>query len=129
VAVTGWRASRLAIPALLLLALASCAAPRPEDARGAEPAYPGLDDGDLALLAATLQKTLETVPSGERREWQNPESGRRGTIRPLRTYRNAGGFYCRDFEERYAAATPVDRIRVACRDSDGRWLIAFAGAS
>ena len=41
--------------------------------------------GDLAILKATLTKTLENSPDGKTMMWKNPGTGASGTIQPMKT--------------------------------------------
>ena len=44
------------------------------------------------------QAALETRPSGAPSRWHNPSTGNAGAITPARTYRSAGGIYCREYQ-------------------------------
>ena len=87
------------------------------------------DDGhaprdDATLERETLERTLESVPSGESRTWRNPASGDAGRITPLVTYRTTEGQFCREFRESVTAAAGTrESRRTACRRLDGRWQI------
>jgi surface antigen len=88
--------------------------------------YRGLDDGDLAIMAPILQQTLETTLSADTKSWSDDATGRSGSLRPLRTFKNASGYYCRDFEESITAHGTVEsRVRTACRTRSGTWVIAL----
>ena len=79
----------------------------------------------LALAAAALQRTLETVPDGETRGWRNVQSGSEGRITPIRTYLSDGGYFCREYREELTvaggeAAGAFDNR--ACRNDAGHWV-------
>ncbi len=88
-----------------------------------------LDEADRMTAERTTQNTLERVRTGERREWQNPDSGNSGWVVPVRTWQQDSGAYCREFqtgitvggEEKTAYGT-------ACRQPDGSWKIVQPGA-
>ena len=114
--------------ALVLILPAACGTTAPKQAGDASVRYRGLDDGDLAIMAASLQQTLESKLSGDATTWRNDATGRSGRVRPIRTFRNTAGYYCRNFEESIAAAdASVSRVQTACRAPDGVWVIALDG--
>jgi surface antigen len=90
---------------------------------GAPPAHADLTDRQMAVVARTVQKALETQPDGGRQTWQFGERGPGGRIRPTRTYVDAAGQFCRQYTEelRIGARTSLFRHE-ACRDGDGRWI-------
>jgi surface antigen len=107
----------------LLSACADTAKPKPADG---SPLYRGLDDGDLARMTPTLQETLETKLSGETGSWHNERTNRSGQVQPLRTFRTASGYFCRDFQESITVnGPPESRVRTACRNQEGIWVIAL----
>jgi surface antigen len=119
-------AYRLAIAAVLAL-LGGCGTMTPAEPAGASILYPGLDEGDLAIMTANLQDTLESVPSGSTTRWSNYATGRSGALRPVRTFRNTAAYYCRNFEESIASGgVIISRLQTACRTRNGIWVIALA---
>ena len=73
-------------------------------------------------MNAALQDALETNQSGEAEYWQNPDTGDRGTVRPLRTFVSASGLPCREYDVASENGGASDAYRdVACRDIDGIW--------
>ena len=121
-------ARALALGAVLALALTACAAapPAPPPPTPLQPSpYARLSEEDVALAAAALQRTLETVPDGEARGWRNAQSGSVGRITPTRTYLSDGGYFCREYREELTTAggeaTGTFDNR-ACRDDGGRWV-------
>ncbi len=84
-----------------------------------------LDDVDMALLRQTQQKALETAPSGTSSAWKNPDSGNSGEIMPQRTYQDASGIYCREFQQTITVGGNTESAHgTACRQPDGTWKIA-----
>ncbi len=61
-----------------------------------------LSASDIELADQTLQYGLNYAVSDATVEWRNPETGRSGTVTPLRTYTTADGAYCREFARRSA---------------------------
>ncbi len=80
---------------------------------------------DQQILAAAVTKALETHVSGKAAAWRNPESGSYGTIEPVRTFRAAGGQWCREYVETAdlvsEGAQSERRRAIACREPDGQW--------
>jgi surface antigen len=111
----------------LAASLCACAdtPPRPQD--DASRLYRRLDDGDLVRMTPVLQRTLETALSGETGSWRNDATKRSGWVRPLRTFRTASGYFCRDFQEAITAdGADESHVRTACRDQDGVWVILMS---
>ena len=77
---------------------------------------------DTTLADSTVQQALETQSSGAALSWRNADTGASGSVTPVRTFRAAGDYFCRDYVE----ILVVDRQTAqsdatACRDSDGMW--------
>ena len=53
---------------------------------------------DNLYAARTRQAALETRPSGVPSRWHNPSTGNAGAITPTRTYKSAGGIYCKEYQ-------------------------------
>ena len=88
--------------------------------------YLGLPAPAKAAAQQTVQNTLETVASGEERQWRNPQGIERGYIQPLRTFKNSRNQYCREYAEELHSNNGVQqRIRVACRSNDGFWIMVL----
>ena len=83
-----------------------------------------LDKADRLYLQKNAQNSLEYTQSGSASSWRNPDSGNSGTFTPTRTYQQAGGQNCRDFEQTIIVGgrseTAVGR---ACRNADGTWTV------
>ena len=88
-----------------------------------DPLYDGLAAGDVMQASAVLQETLETHQSQETAEWRSEATNHSGTITPLRTFRIAGDYFCRDFRETVTTTSSlIERIGTACRREDGVWI-------
>ncbi len=78
------------------------------------------------MMAQVRQTALETKVSGESVEWRNPDGGTLIRVQPVRTYRNRGGQFCREFRQGIERATVREAsLGVACRASDGPWTVQF----
>ena len=76
-----------------------------------------------AAIQSQLPEVLESEVSGTTVAFNDPVQGVTGTVRPISTFINADGSYCRAFEARAADADGTLTSRgIACRDSDGKWL-------
>jgi surface antigen len=83
-----------------------------------------LDAQDRRIAAQNSQSALETVPSGTTTTWHNPDSGNSGTLTPTRTYQNASGQYCREFQQTITIGGQQQQsFGTACRQPDGSWRI------
>jgi surface antigen len=84
-----------------------------------------LDLHSQRLQAETVHRSLDTAPSGTVTTWANPDNGARGTVKPLRTYRDPDGTYCREFEQTVTiGGQPQHSYGTACRQQDGTWRMA-----
>lgn len=85
-------------------------------------AFSAQQESDRALHNATLEAALEDYVSGESATWHNPESGSRGEITPIRTFKNPQGNWCREYASReMRGEEQEERKAIACRQDDGRW--------
>ena len=83
-----------------------------------------LDDRDKKMAADSANRALESAPSGQSVAWNNPDSGRSGTVTPVRTYQS-GGTYCREYQQTVTIdGKPQQSHGTACRQPDGSWKIA-----
>lgn len=79
---------------------------------------------DESVARATFARVLETELSGSSQSWVNPETRSRGSIMPVRTWRDASGQYCREFEAlRSVGESQSRQYGVACRRQDGTWRV------
>jgi surface antigen len=89
--------------------------------------FTALTDADRSRLAAALQSALEHNRTGEAANWSSPETGRRGIVVPLRTYKDISGRDCREFQQTATVEGETDiTFGAACRDADGVWRIVSA---
>jgi len=66
-------------------------------------------------------QALESVPTGQRSTWKNPDTGTVYTVTPTRTYQSAGA-PCRDFTVDATVEGRPEKINgTACREADGNW--------
>ena len=66
-------------------------------------------------------QALESVPTGHRSSWKNPDTGTTYTVTPTKTY-NAGATPCRDFTVDATVEGKPEKIHgTACREADGNW--------
>ena len=71
---------------------------------------------DRALDRAALEEALETRVSGETLAWSNPQTRVEGSVTPTRTFRGAGGLWCREYRrEVHGMAFDDVRLGIACR--------------
>lgn len=83
-----------------------------------------LDERDKRLAAQAAHQALETAPSGKSVSWTNPENGHSGAVTPTRTYQNASGQYCREYQHTITVDGKQERGHgTACRQPDGSWKI------
>ena len=83
-----------------------------------------LDQADREQAWRAQQASMETARTGETTSWQNPDSGNSGTYTPQRTYQNAEGEYCREFQQTVTVGGETESaFGTACRQPDGTWKI------
>jgi len=83
-----------------------------------------LDQRDRELAAQTTSHALENNQTGQTAQWVNPDSGHQGSVTPQRTYQNAQGQYCREFQQTVTVGGQVETAYgTACRQPDGSWEI------
>jgi len=111
----------LALSALVLSALAGCAAPPPAPGSTAfqlfGPFAPAMDANDRAAAIGVLESNHEAI-------WRNAATGHDFRVNPDRTYSMGLGRLCRD----YTITGTLDGRAVsaegsACRQPDGTWSI------
>jgi surface antigen len=77
---------------------------------------------DRRLLAQVINEALEQRLSGVAVDWRNPGSGTHGTVTPVRTFRNVGGQWCREYSRLTISGDRRElRRAIACREPDGTW--------
>lgn len=82
-----------------------------------------LDEHDKLMLEKSSRQALEYSPSGSSVEWNNPDSGNRGRITPVKTVKESGQ-YCREYiQEVVIGGEKKKAYGKACRQPDGDWKI------
>ncbi|NCC22890.1 MAG: glycine zipper 2TM domain-containing protein [Alphaproteobacteria bacterium] len=82
-----------------------------------------LDRADLAYANRANQQAY-TAPLGETIAWNNPDSGNRGTVTPVRDGYSTAGRYCREYQQEvYVGGKRESAYGTACQQPDGSWEI------
>lgn len=82
-----------------------------------------LDKADRAAIDRA-ERRATTAPMNETITWENPDSGNRGTITPVREGQDTQGRYCREFRQTIEIDGRLEEgTGVACRQPDGTWQI------
>jgi surface antigen len=77
---------------------------------------------DRKTIEAAVTEALEKRLSGASIEWASPASGLRGAVTPTRTFRDAAGQWCREYEEVIRYGGDIEHRRgIACRTGEGEW--------
>jgi surface antigen len=80
-----------------------------------------MDDEDRQRAYAAQVEALESAPSGPPVNWQNPDSGRSGSIVPGPAVQQ-GGMQCRQYTHTVNIDGKSQVVRgTACRNPDGTW--------
>lgn len=81
-----------------------------------------LDRADKMYMHQANQRA-HTAPVGETISWNNPESGHRGSITPVRDgHDQVSNSYCREYEQTiYIDGRAETGVGTACQLPDGRW--------
>lgn len=83
-----------------------------------------VQQADEAAMKGAFSHVLEKKVSGTAVHWENPDSGNRGSVTPVRTYQAKSGRYCREFEEvRVTGGVSRTEYGIACRTEGGTWKI------
>ena len=81
-----------------------------------------LDQRDREIAALAAQRSLESARANTTTDWSNPDSGNSGSITPTRTFQNAGGQYCREYQQEVTVGGKREQLfGTACREADGNW--------
>lgn len=79
-------------------------------------------DADRQARDDAVFQALEKHVSGQTVAWENPDSGSRGQVTPVRTFKNRQGQWCREYKAQdFIADTPRIRHAIACREPEGLW--------
>ncbi|WP_429885766.1 RT0821/Lpp0805 family surface protein [Geoalkalibacter halelectricus] len=83
-----------------------------------------LNNTEQQAMAETFQYALEYNRLNEASAWVNPDTGRSGTVVPVRTLPSAGGRYCREFLTTIIVGGAEEQAYgTACREPDGSWVV------
>ena len=83
-----------------------------------------LDENDKKMIAQTTHNALEKAKTDTIVEWQNPDSGNKGLVKPTKTYQTSSGRYCREYiQEAKIGDETIKLYGTACRQPDGQWQI------
>jgi surface antigen len=83
-----------------------------------------LDRADKLEMERTTQTSLERLPTRQRSEWRNPDTGNYGSVTPVRTYQSAAGQSCREYQQTITVGGRTEEgYGTACRQPDGSWKI------
>jgi|GEM_PF-1108763 len=78
---------------------------------------------DETMEKQAIQYALERERSGTPTQWVNPDSGKAGSVVPVRTFQDHSGEFCREFqiitENEAQLSHPI--LAVACRNGQGVW--------
>ena len=82
-----------------------------------------LDATDQAQAQQAANRAY-AAPVGEAINWNNPETGNRGTITTTRAGVSQSGAYCREFQQNIVVGGRTERaMGTACQQPDGAWKI------
>ncbi len=82
-----------------------------------------LDKADRAAIDRA-ERRATTAPMNETISWNNPDSGNRGSITPVREGQDVKGRYCREFRQTIEVNGKLEEgYGTACRQADGTWQI------
>ncbi len=83
-----------------------------------------VDSGDQ-IKDAQAEARAFTAPIGQQVTWSNLDTHDSGTITPLIDSYNAGGMYCRNFQQTVTIAGQLKQATTkACQQSDGSWKLS-----
>lgn len=73
---------------------------------------------------AQLNQVYESSPSNQPTQWVNPDTNRSYSVTPKPAYTQPSGQVCREAEILATVdGRPEKVVSLACRDSNGRWVI------
>jgi hypothetical protein len=82
------------------------------------------NDKDWRILKTAIHHTLESVPDGETRVWQNKATGSKGVLKPVKTYQHQGT-QCRTLKILNSAAGRTgESVFDFCKQAHGLWKLA-----
>jgi hypothetical protein len=82
------------------------------------------NDQDWRILKKAVNHTLEAVPDGKTRVWQNKATGSKGVLKPVKTYPHQGT-KCRTLKIlNEAAGRTGESVFDFCQQANGLWKLA-----
>lgn len=83
-----------------------------------------LDRADQTAMA-NAERRAHSAPVGETITWNNPDSGHRGTVTPVRDgYNQNTGAYCREYQTTVTVGGKQEQAYgTACQQPDGSWKV------
>lgn len=82
-----------------------------------------LDRADRMYMSQA-QSSANAAPIGESIAWNNPQSGNKGTITPVRDGTSSSGRYCREYQQTITVGGKQQSgYGTACRQPDGSWEV------
>jgi len=83
-----------------------------------------LGRADQLTMERSTQNALEQARTGTVSEWRNPDTGHYGTVTPTRTFTDAQGIYCREFQQTVTIGGQTQQpYGTACRQPDCSWTV------
>jgi surface antigen len=83
-----------------------------------------LDRADQTYANQAGAQAFENAHTGQAIAWNNPDSGHSGTVTPVRTYEQAPGQYCREYQQTITVGGQQQQsFGTACRQADGTWKV------
>ena len=80
---------------------------------------------DRTAMQETAYKSLTESPTGETAVWRNGNTGTNGSITPVRTYLDAQGRICREYDAQVnVAGDTVSGREKACLTEAGHWVVS-----
>ena len=82
------------------------------------------NDQDWRILKKAVNHTLEAVPDGKTRVWQNKATGSKGVLKPVKTYQHKGT-KCRTLKIlNEAAGRTAESVFDFCKQANDLWKLA-----
>jgi hypothetical protein len=80
-----------------------------------------------AVAQDAFQSALENNRTNQASTWVNPDTGESGAVVPVRTFENAVGQPCREYQRTIVIGGRAERgYGTACRQPDGTWRVVSA---
>ena len=81
-----------------------------------------LQQGSEQETAAQAEQTA--ISQNEPIQWNSPDTGKRGTVEPIRTWQDESGRTCREYQHTVYIEGRAEKARgEACQQADGSWRI------